>query len=363
MPARRCRRRSTRPHRTRRTLATYLRNGDGRRAARPELAAQGPEHGGETRGRYLVWTRRRRRRSKAVLRSASSLRGHRQCFVQGGGKFLRRADRHHRHRCRLGRDEATETSETAAPNRSRRISIPRCSNCRRCQRPRSGCSDDSAFDIEGWLAGRIARQSFAAPRRTAFVNGDGGWQAPGGSLSQPDRAQRVHGLGVAGLCRDRQLRGGFQPPPTRPTRSSIWVYALRGGSTRGRRHLRDEFQDRGRGAQDEDGRRAVLVSDGLAAAEPARLMGYRLLIARTCPTSRWIAMAIAFGDFRAGYTIAERARSARAARPVQRQAACAVLRHQARGRGGFGFRGDQADEVRRRLSARAAELSNPASRR
>jgi hypothetical protein len=56
--------------------------------------------------------------------------------------------------------------------------------------------------------------------------------------------------------------------------------------------------------KDADGR--FLWSDGLAAGEPARLMGYPVLIAEDMPDIAANAYAIAFGDFRAGYTVAER---------------------------------------------------------
>ncbi len=56
--------------------------------------------------------------------------------------------------------------------------------------------------------------------------------------------------------------------------------------------------------KDADGR--FLWSDGLAAAEPARLMGYPVVIAEDMPDIAPDACAVAFGDFAAGYTIAER---------------------------------------------------------
>ena len=56
--------------------------------------------------------------------------------------------------------------------------------------------------------------------------------------------------------------------------------------------------------KDADGR--FLWSDGLAADEPARLMGYPVLIAEDMPDVSSGSHAIAFGDFNAGYTIAER---------------------------------------------------------
>ncbi|MGB5837704.1 MAG: phage major capsid protein, partial [Albidovulum sp.] len=56
--------------------------------------------------------------------------------------------------------------------------------------------------------------------------------------------------------------------------------------------------------KDADGR--FLWSDGLAAGEPARLMGYPVLVAEDMPDIGNDAYAVAFGDFRAGYTVAER---------------------------------------------------------
>ena len=56
--------------------------------------------------------------------------------------------------------------------------------------------------------------------------------------------------------------------------------------------------------KDADGR--FLWSDGLTAGEPARLMGYRVLVCEDMPDIAANALAIAFGDFQSGYTIAER---------------------------------------------------------
>jgi HK97 family phage major capsid protein len=55
---------------------------------------------------------------------------------------------------------------------------------------------------------------------------------------------------------------------------------------------------------DADGR--FLWSDGLAAGEPAMLMGYPVLVAEDMPDVASGSFSIACGDFRAGYTVAER---------------------------------------------------------
>ena len=56
--------------------------------------------------------------------------------------------------------------------------------------------------------------------------------------------------------------------------------------------------------KDADGR--FLWSDGLAAGEPARLLGYAVLIAEDMPDAGTDTTPIAFGDFGTGYTVAER---------------------------------------------------------
>jgi HK97 family phage major capsid protein len=55
--------------------------------------------------------------------------------------------------------------------------------------------------------------------------------------------------------------------------------------------------------KDADGR--FLWSDGLAAGEPARLMGYPVLIAEDMPDIGANGFPVAFGDFKSAYTVAE----------------------------------------------------------
>ena len=56
--------------------------------------------------------------------------------------------------------------------------------------------------------------------------------------------------------------------------------------------------------KDSDGR--FLWAESVAATQPARLMGYPVVIAEDMPDIASNETAIAFGDFGAGYTIAER---------------------------------------------------------
>ena len=56
--------------------------------------------------------------------------------------------------------------------------------------------------------------------------------------------------------------------------------------------------------KDADGR--FLWTDSLAAGEPARLLGYPVMIAEDMPDIASGSAALAFGDFASGYTVAER---------------------------------------------------------
>ncbi len=158
--------------------------------------------------------------------------------------------------------------------------------------------DDSAFDVEGWLAGRIA-DKFARAEASAFVGGDG-VDKPMGLLSHPavDNDSWSWGnLGYVPTGEDGAFNGGDALIDL--------VYAL-GAEYRanGTFVMNSKTAGAVRKLKDADGR--FLWSDGLAAGEPARLLGYPVLVCEDMPDIATGADAIAFGDFSAGYTIAER---------------------------------------------------------
>lgn len=158
--------------------------------------------------------------------------------------------------------------------------------------------DDSAFDIEGWLAGRIA-DKFSRAEAAAFLNGDG-VDKPTGILTHPvvDNSSWSWGsLGYVATGDDGGIGDGDAIIDL--------VYAL-GAQYRANASFVMNSKTAGlvRKLKDADGR--FLWSDGLAAAEPARLLGYPVLIAEDMPDAATDSYALAFGDFSAGYTIAER---------------------------------------------------------
>src|SRR6056297_1757231 len=158
--------------------------------------------------------------------------------------------------------------------------------------------DDSAFDIEAWLAGRIA-DKFARAEAAAFINGNG-VDKPTGFLTYSSVDNDVWTWGNLGYV-PTGVDGDFGGAEA----IIDLVYAL-GAQYRANAVFVMNSKTAGtvRKLKDNDGR--FLWSDGLAAGEPARLLGYPVLIAEDMPDIASGANAIAFGDFSAGYTVAER---------------------------------------------------------
>ncbi|MEM8957299.1 MAG: phage major capsid protein [Pseudomonadota bacterium] len=164
--------------------------------------------------------------------------------------------------------------------------------------------DDSAFDIEAWLAGRIA-DKFARAEAQAFIDGDG-IDKPKGFLTHPqvDESQTEWSWGNIGYVKTG-ADGDFAQTNAADSIIEL-VYSLNAPY---RANATFVMNSKTAGAvrkmKDADGR--FLWADGLASGEPARLMGYPVLIAEEMPNvDDADPAAIAFGDFAAGYTIAER---------------------------------------------------------
>jgi HK97 family phage major capsid protein len=205
-------------------------------------------------------------------------------------------------RSEVGSGWATETgsvSETATPL-IERISI-QLHELSAMPKVSQRLLDDSAFDVESWLAGKIATR-FIRAEASAFVNGDG-IDKPKGFLQATKVADASWTWGNLGYV---PTGAASDFATTNPADCIIsLVYAL---SADYRANAAFVMNSKTAGAvrkmKDADGR--FLWSDGLAAGEPARLMGYPVLIAEDMPDIAANAYAIAFGDFKAGYTIAER---------------------------------------------------------
>ena len=195
--------------------------------------------------------------------------------------------------------EATGVTETAGP-RFDRISIP-LSELAAMPKASQRLLDDSAFDVEAWLAGRIA-DSFQRAEARAFVTGDGA-QKPRGFLTYTIVDNDAWTWGEIGSVKTGAA-GGFSS--VEPVDAIVdLVYALgaryRAGATF---MMTSKTAGAVRKMKDADGR--FLWTDSLVAGQPAQLLGYPVLVCEDMPDIDVDAPAIAFGDFRAGYTIAER---------------------------------------------------------
>jgi HK97 family phage major capsid protein len=236
-------------------------------------------------------------RIQSVLRSTASIRGIANVVNVEATSFDVLIDR-----TDLGSGWATETAtltETATPQ-IERISIP-LHELAAMPKASQRLLDDSAFDVEGWLAERIA-DKFARAEAQAFVSGDG-IDKPKGFLQHPTVDNGAWVWGSLGYV-PTGAAGDFAATSASDAIVDL-VYAL---SAEYRANASFVMNSKSAGAvrkmKDADGR--FLWSDGLAAGEPSRLMGYPVLVAEDMPDIGSDAYAIAFGDFRSGYTVAER---------------------------------------------------------
>jgi len=162
--------------------------------------------------------------------------------------------------------------------------------------------DDALFDVEGWLATEIARE-FARAEGAAFVNGSGVGRpkgflaAPTSSASDAARAFGTLQYLASGAA------GDFAANPQ--DRLVDLVQSLRGPYRQnGTWVMNSATLARIRKFKTSDG--AFIWTPGLSVGQPATLLGYPVIEAEDMPDIAAGALAIAFGDFRSGYLIAER---------------------------------------------------------
>ena len=282
------------PHK--KAFAAYLRSGDddGLRGLPVEEKALSTTVSAD--GGYLV-DPQTASEIVGVLRSASSIRSISSVVTVEATAFDVLVDHSD-----VGAGWATETedrTETGTPQVDR-ISIP-LHELSALPKASQRLLDDSAFDVEGWLAQRIA-DKFSRAEAYAFISGDG-IDKPTGFLSYPKVDNEIWSWGSLGYV-PTGSDGDFSASDPADAIVDL-VYSL---GARYRANASFVMNSKTAGAvrkmKDADGR--FLWSDGLASAEPARLMGYPVLIAEDMPDIGTGSFAVAFGDFRAGYTVAER---------------------------------------------------------
>ena len=162
--------------------------------------------------------------------------------------------------------------------------------------------DDAAFDVEAWLASEIAGE-FARAEGSAFVNGSGDDQPKGfltATTSGQGDATRPFGMlqhVVSGAP------GAFGQNPQ--DRLIDLVQALRPPYRQGATFVMNSATaSLIRKLKTADG--AFLWQPGLTAGQPDTLLGYPIVEAEDMPDVGTDSLSVAFGNFKAGYLIAER---------------------------------------------------------
>lgn len=159
--------------------------------------------------------------------------------------------------------------------------------------------DDAAINMEAWLASKVA-EKFARDEADAFVTGDGVGK-PRGFLTY------TAGTTLPGTIEQLPtgVSGGFAAAPNG---GDVLIDALYGLKAPYRANA-TWFMNRAttkavRKLKDSDG--AYLWSPGIAAGQPASLLGYPVAPFEDMPDPAASSLSIAVGDMRAAYQIVDR---------------------------------------------------------
>lgn len=282
------------PHQ--KAISAYLRSGDDDALRGLEIEAKGMNTAVNAEGGFLV-DPQTSDRIQSVLEAAGSIRSVASVVQIEANSFDVLVD--HGELGSAWSTEAGSQAETSTPA-IERVSIA-LHELSAMPKASQRLLDDSAFDVEGWLAQRIADR-FAAAEADAFINGDGA-DKPKGFLTYPAVSAGSDVWGQIGYVATGSA-GDFSGVDPADAIVDL-VYSL-GAQHRSKATFVMNSKTAGavRKMKDADGR--FLWTDNIAQGEPPRLMGYPVLIAEKMPDIAADAFGIAFGDFSAGYTVAER---------------------------------------------------------
>ena len=162
--------------------------------------------------------------------------------------------------------------------------------------------DDAAFDLEGWLASEIAME-FGRAEGAAFVGGTGVNQ-PLGFLASPAvlTGDGARAFGTLQYVASGDA-AGFDANPD--SKLIDVIHTMKAGHRQGASWVMNSATlSEVRKLKTTDG--AFLWQPGLVEGQPDRLLGYPVVEAEDMPDIAAGAFPIAFGNFKAGYLIAER---------------------------------------------------------
>lgn len=162
--------------------------------------------------------------------------------------------------------------------------------------------DDAAVDIEAWIAGEVD-VVFAEQEGDAFIRGDG-VNKPKGFLSYPTVAEEDWAWGSLGHVATG-VAGGFKAANPSDTLVDV-IYALKAKHRQNATFMMNRrTQAEVRKFKDADGN--YLWRPPVSAGQAASLVGFPVAEAEEMPDIAANATAIAFGDFRSGYLVVDRA--------------------------------------------------------
>ncbi len=153
--------------------------------------------------------------------------------------------------------------------------------------------DDAGFNVENWLAQKVAER-FGRAENTAHVNGTGVGQ-PRGILTYPSGTARGQ---------IEQINSGSSGAVVADGLLDL-IYSLKGPYLRAARFMMQRLTVRDV-RKLKDGQSQYLWQPGLQAGEPGQLLGYPVHQADDVAAIAGGSLSIIFGDFARGYTIVDR---------------------------------------------------------
>ena len=161
--------------------------------------------------------------------------------------------------------------------------------------------DDAVVDIDRWIAEEV-EAAFAEQEGAAFVNGDG-VSKPKGSLASDVVKDDAWAWGKLGAVH----AGGAAFPAGSPSDVLVeLIYALKAGYRQNATFVMNrKTQSAIRKFKDDNGQ--YLWAPPASLGQAATLMGFPVVEAEDMPDIAAGACAVAFGDFRRGYLVVDRA--------------------------------------------------------
>lgn len=164
--------------------------------------------------------------------------------------------------------------------------------------------DDLMFNVEAWIASSIADE-FAYREGAAFVSGDG-TNKPKGFLNYTTAATADASRSWGTLEHVATGVSADFAASNKGDKLLDLVYKLKAGHRANAVWMTNKAILAEIRAFKESTTNAYLWQPGLAAGQPSTLAGYPVVEAEDMPAKAANSLSIAFGDFRAGYTVVDR---------------------------------------------------------